>query len=357
MTFCIRQIVMVLTCLVMLLAMGISACKPDTVEPPQDTTSKTLPTQTHLPTSTPTTTPPPPTKPTTTPTFTSTSSLTIAPTTSTPATTLTPTQTPTPTPTFTHTTPPPPPTTQDYYSQYYHSYIFEGYPAHVWPLYGSLAIDSCAFNIQTPAYNNMGEYSNSYSIIYVTEKTREEISSFYNSLLGEPTVPGGFYDAKGIIDGYEVDARWDDYDSDYRVYLSVKLPNSEPATPDPYFKEWPVISNPYLVDFPDDVFPLYKFAVMWAEDYSVRSNQPKGQTFASKMYTHSGNKAEALVFYRELLASSQNYKEVEKAETHGKSYTLTGILDGYQFNIIVGVWGREDMIQVTIIGVPFPPSS
>ena len=167
--------------------------------------------------------------------------------------------------------------------------------------------------------------------------------------MNEPTEPGGFYDATGVIDSHEVTARWDDFSYHYNVYLSVTLPNSPPATENPFFKEWPVTSNPFLEDFPVDIFPLYEFDVMWAEDYTVNSNPPSGQIFANKMFAHSGTKAGALEFYRELLQDAKDYEERITEEWEGERFILTGNLEGHQFNISVGVWGREDMIQITIV--------
>jgi len=95
-------------------------------------------------------------------------------------------------------------TTNDKYSNY-HGYLLDGYPEDIWPVYGSLAIDRCALDIQFPAYNSTGSYVNSYKVVYVTDKTKQEIAEYYNSLL-ETTDDQSFYDASGTINGYELTA-------------------------------------------------------------------------------------------------------------------------------------------------------
>ncbi len=335
---CTRAAMLASTLVAILLTVSLSGCRTDV---DVTTPATTTPTTTKFTTTTQPEPPVPTPEPTTTqliPTTTEPPFVTVTPTPP-PATTTEPTVTP----------PPPPTTTQDIYSRLYHSYLLEGYPEDIWPLYESLAVDSCTLDIQTPAYNNMGEHSNNYSVIYITDKEQAEIAEFYNSLLDEPTEPGGFYDAKGTIGGYEVGARWSDFSYHYSVYLYVSLPNSPPAVDNPFFDQWPVNNNPFLSDFPQDIFPLYELDLIWAETFTVNSNPPSGQIFATKMFAHSGTKAGALTFYRELLEGAEKYEERTTEEWEGESYRLTGSLQGHQFSVTVGVWGREDMISITIL--------
>lgn len=331
-----RRFPLVLTFIAILLVLSLGACQKDTETPPVTTPPITT-------TQPPATTQPSP--PVTTPEPTTTQP--VPTTTEPPIATITPN--PPPTTTAEPTVTPPPPTTQDIYSRLYHSYLLEGYPEDIWPLYESLAIDSCTLGIQTPAYNNSREHSNNYSVIYVTDKEQAEIAEFYNSLLDEPTGPDDFYDARGNIGGYGVTARWSDFSYHNTVYLSVSLPNSPPATENPFFTEWPVNSNPFLSDFPEDIFPLYELNLIWAETYTVNSNPPSGQIFASKMFAHSGNKTGALAFYRELLKDAIEYEERTFEEWEGESFRLTGFLQGHRFNITVGVWGRDNMVSINLI--------
>lgn len=370
MTFSRKQILLVLTSIVMLSAMGISACNcnSDTEGPPHSTTSLTSSTPTSITPSKPTTTLAPTTTPTSTlsPTLTTstTAPITTLTTTSTtptqtPTTTPAPTSTPTPTstsaPTSTPTTTPTttatpttPTTTQDPNDKIDRSLILEGYPEHIWPIYGCIVIESCDFQILDPVFNNKGRYENSYSLIYVTNKTREEISTYYNSLLGEHGEPSEYSEAEGVIDGYDVYVWW----YDYQVTLHVILPNSPPSTPDPFFKSWPVTSNHYLTNFPHDLLPMYELNQLWKEGYTVfRNPPPNGQTWATKLFTHSGTKAEALEFYRDKLGNAENYEEVVE-EVYGlTSHTLKGTISGTRFKVIIGWLDRDEMIEITCYGV------
>lgn len=363
-----RRFTLFVLAALLILAVGAGSCKAETDEngspadTPPATTSQPGTTVTDTTTSPPVDTQPPvtttesePTKtdPPATKTQTPKATVTEPP----PDTTISdPPEETTPPPTTTAKgeveptgTPVPPTTEQDPYKQRYHGYLLDGYPEDIWPLYGSLAVDSCALVIQTPAYNAWGEYSNTFYVVYVTDKEQEEVAEYYNSLLDEPTEPGGYYDARGVIGGYGVSARWSDFSRDYNVYLAVSLPNTPPATENPFFTDWPVTSNPFLADFPVEVFPLYEFDTMWSEYYSVHSNPPSGQIFADKMFAHTGTKTGALEFYRELLKDAEGYEEATSEAHHGERINITGSLHGHNFNITVGVWGRENMINVRII--------
>jgi hypothetical protein len=211
-------------------------------------------------------------------------------------------------------------------------YLLPGYPEDIWPLYESLAIDSCSFEVQTPAYNNTGRYYNSFSIIYVTEESKEEIAEFYLSLLVSPE-ESSFYDAIGAIQGYQVDARVDEQTGYNNVYLSVLLPENSPIT-----------SNPLLEDFPDEDFPLLQVNQIWREDCWVNSNQ-QGQLWKSKMFSHNATGTEALEYYRALLGDAEGYTEEKRSD---QQVVLKGFAKGYNFIITIGVWNKPEMINITV---------
>ena len=352
--------------------MSISACNcnSDTEGPPHQTTSltsstptsKTSPASTQTPTSITTS------KPATSLTPTTTSTATLSPTlpatsktapitTLTTTSTTTPTQTTTtptvtetlePTATLTSTTPTPPTTTQDPGDKIDRSMILDGYPEHIWPIYGCIFIESCDFQILDPVFNNKGRYENSFSLIYATDKTEEEISAYYNSLLGEHGEPSEYSEAEGIIDGYDVYVWW----YDYQVTLHVILPNSPPSTPDPFFKSWPVTSNHYLTNFPHDLMPMYELNQLWKEGYSVFLGPlPHGQTWATKLFTHSGTKAEALEFYRAIFKNAEDYEENVEEWYGATSLSLTGTISGTRFKVIIGWLDRDEMIEITCYGI------
>jgi hypothetical protein len=225
-------------------------------------------------------------------------------------------------------------TTANPYS-HFHGYLLEGYPEDIWPLYGELAIDSCALDIQFPSYNTTGVYVNRYNVIYVTDKTQEEITEYYNSLL-QTTEDSSFYDAVGTIGGYEVDARWDYWSGNNIVYLSVLLPNTLNIT-----------SNPFHADFPESLRNLYELGNMWAEDYTCNSNPPAGEIIASKLFSHTGSFEEALDYYRALYGDTQDYEETVTEKYEGQSIHLSGVIDDLSFTVIIGVWGKADMIQIS----------
>ncbi len=218
---------------------------------------------------------------------------------------------------------------------HYRGYLLEGYPEDIWPLYGKLAIDSCSLDIQFPAYNNMGYYINSYSVVYVTDKTKTEIAQYYSSLLqtGEES---GFYDAQGTINGYEVFARWDEWSGENIVYLSVLLPNTLNIT-----------GNPFHTDFPESLQNLYQFGDMWSEYYVCTSNPPAGTIISAKLFSHTGTYEDAIEYYRALYSDKQDYEETVTQESGGPSTRLRGVIDELTFTIIIGVWGNTDMIQVS----------
>jgi hypothetical protein len=217
---------------------------------------------------------------------------------------------------------------------YYHGYLLEGYPEDIWPLYGELAIDSCALDVQFPSYNQTGHYVNSYKVVYITDKTKQEIAEYYTSLL-QTKEDSEFYDAVGTINGYEVDARWDEWNDDYIVYLSVVLPDSIDLT-----------SNPLHADFPEVLLNYYEIDELWWE-YFVCTSNPGGTVMASKMYSHSGTIGEALEFYRALYGDTQNYKETVTQESYGESTLLSGVIDDISFKITIGVWGKPEMINIS----------
>ncbi len=225
-------------------------------------------------------------------------------------------------------------TTKDPYS-HYRGYLLDGYPEDMWPLYGKLAIDLCALDIQFPAYNNMGYYVNSYSVVYVTDKTQQEIAEYYNSLL-QTREESGFYDAIGTINGYEVTARWDFWSGENIVYLSVLLPNTLNIT-----------GNPFHADFPESLLNLYKINNMWMEYYVCTSNPPAGTIISSKLFSHTGTYEEAIEYYRALYSSMQDYEEIVTQEYNGPRTLLKGVVDDLNFSISIGVWGNPDMIQVS----------
>jgi len=226
--------------------------------------------------------------------------------------------------------------------------ILDGYPEHIWPIYGCIVIESCDFQILDPVFNNKGRYENSFSLIYATDKTEEEISAYYNSLLGEHGEPSEYSEAEGIIDGYGVYVWW----YDYQVTLHVILPNSPPSTPDPFFKSWPVTSNHYLTNFPHDLMPMYELNQLWKEGYSVFLGPlPHGQTWATKLFTHSGTKAEALEFYRAIFKNAEDYEENVEEWYGATSLSLTGTISGTRFKVIIGWLDRDEMIEITCYGV------
>jgi len=225
-------------------------------------------------------------------------------------------------------------TTTDPYS-HYRGYLLEGYPEDIWPLFGKLAIDSCSFDIQFPAYNRTGIYVNSYSVVYVTDKTREEIAEYYGSRL-ETREESGFYDAIGTIDGYEVSARWDYWSGENIVYLSVLLPNTLNIT-----------SNPLHADFPESLLNLYELGDMWSEYYRCTSNPPAGTIISAKLFSHTGTYEGALEYYRNLYSDKEGYEETVTQESGGPSTRLRGVIDDLTFTIIIGVWGNPDMVQVS----------
>ena len=224
-------------------------------------------------------------------------------------------------------------TTKDPYS-HYRGYLLDGYPEDIWPLYGKLAIDLCSLDIQFPAYNNVGHYVNSYNVIYVTDKTQPEIAEYYNSLL-QTREESGFYDAVGTIGDYKVDARWDFWSGENIVYLSVLLPNTLNIT-----------GNPFHADFPESMLNLYQMENMWSELYVCTSNPPAGTVVSSKLFSHTGTYEEAIEYYRALYSDTQDYEETVTQEYNGPRTQLTGVIDDLTFSIIIGVWGKPDMIQV-----------
>jgi hypothetical protein len=225
-------------------------------------------------------------------------------------------------------------TTTDPYSRY-RGYLLEGYPEDIWPLYGKLAIDSCALDIQFPSYNSMGIYFNSYSVVYITDKTKEEIAEYYTALL-DTREESTFYDAIGTISGYEVDARWDEWSGENIVYLSVLLPNTLNIT-----------GNPFHADFPESLQNLYQLGNMWSEYYVCTSNPPAGTIISAKLFSHTGTYEDAIEYYRALYSDKQDYTETVTQESGGPSTRLKGVIDELTFTIIIGVWGNPDMIQVS----------
>ena len=223
-------------------------------------------------------------------------------------------------------------TTIDPYSNY-HGYLLDGYPEDIWPLYGELAIDSCSLDVQFPSYNQTGHYVNSYTVVYITNKTKQEIAEYYTSLL-QTQEESGFYDALGTIDGYELNARWDEWGANNIVYLSVLLPNTLNIT-----------ENPLHADFPEILLNFYEIDDLWNE-YFVCTSNPGGTVIASKLFSHSGTKAEALEFYRSLYSDTQDYKETVTQEYSGESVQLSGVIDELSFIITIGVWGDPSMIQI-----------
>ncbi|MFA5761802.1 MAG: hypothetical protein WC877_08605 [Dehalococcoidales bacterium] len=218
---------------------------------------------------------------------------------------------------------------------HYRGYLLEGYPEDIWPLYGKLAIDSCALDIQFPSYNSMGIYFNSYSVVYITDKTKEEIAEYYTALL-DTREESTFYDAIGTISGYEVDARWDEWSGENIVYLSVLLPNTLNIT-----------GNPFHADFPESLQNLYQLGNMWSEYYVCTSNPPAGTIISAKLFSHTGTYEDAIEYYRALYSDKQDYTETVTQESGGPSTRLKGVIDELTFTIIIGVWGNPDMIQVS----------
>ncbi|ADJ25386.1 putative lipoprotein [Dehalogenimonas lykanthroporepellens BL-DC-9] len=230
----------------------------------------------------------------------------------------------------------PAPTTQGPYSNYY-GYLLTGYPEDIWPLYESAAIESCTLDVQYPAYNNgYNIYRNIYYVLYKTEAAKEDIAEYYNSLLAQKE-ESSYYDAIGVIDGYEVTVRVDDSISPATVYISVTLPRNHP-----------MVSNPLLEDFPEDRFPLYELNTIWAETFNVNSNQPSGEQFSDVYFSHSGNRDEALEFYRDLFEGAEGYEEETVDSLNGKQTTLSGNMYDYEFSIVIGVWGYDDMIEIRL---------
>ena len=224
-------------------------------------------------------------------------------------------------------------TSTDPYS-HYRGYLLDGYPEDIWPLYGKLAIDSCSFDIMFPAYNNTGHFTNTYNVVYVTDKTQKEIAEYYTALL-DTNEESSFWDAKGTVNGYEVDARWDYWSGENIVYLSVLLPNTLNIT-----------SNPFHTDFPESLLNLYELDDMWSERYICTSNPPTGTIISSKLFSHTGTYDAAIDYYRALYSETQDYEETVTEEYSGPSTQLRGIIDDMTFTIIIGVWGNPAMIQV-----------
>ncbi|MBN1376001.1 MAG: hypothetical protein JXA01_07590, partial [Dehalococcoidia bacterium] len=235
------------------------------------------------------------------------------------------------------TTAPHPTTTYDPYS-YYRGYLLEGYPEDIWPLYESVGIESCTLDVQYPAYNNFfNDYTVNYSVVYKSEAERDDIVEYYLSLLPEPQ-ESGWYDAIGILEGYEVSVRVDDGRSPADVYIAVTPPDNPPIT-----------SNPLLEDFPRELFPLYELNEIWAEIFNVNSNPPSGQQFAEFYFSHSGTRNEALEFYRDLFGDAEGYEEATVDEWKGEQTTLRGYMHDYHFTIVVGIWGDGQIIQVRLM--------
>ena len=133
-----------------------------------------------------------------------------------------------------------------------------------------------------------------------------------------------------------MDARWDYWSGENIVYLSVLLPNTLNIT-----------SNPFHTDFPESLLNPYKLGDMWDEHYACTSNPPNGTIMASKMFSHTGSYEEAVNYYRELYGETQDYKETVVQEYSGPSTRMSGVIDDFKFKIIVGVWGKQDMISVS----------
>ncbi|MDD4923452.1 MAG: hypothetical protein PHF74_01280 [Dehalococcoidales bacterium] len=225
-------------------------------------------------------------------------------------------------------------TTTDPYSNF-RGYLLDGYPEDIWPLYGKLAIDLCALDIQFPAYNDMGYYVNAYKVVYITDKTQTEIAAYYNSLL-QTREDSSFYDAVGTIGDYYVDARWDYWSGNNIVYLYVLLPNTLNIT-----------SNPFHTDFPESLQNLYRLGDMWAEYHSCTSNPPSGTIISSKLFSHTGTYEEAIEYYRALYSDMQDYEETVTQEYNGQRTLIRGVIDDLSFSISIGVWGNPDMIQIS----------
>ncbi|MFA5629011.1 MAG: hypothetical protein WC958_01935 [Dehalococcoidales bacterium] len=225
-------------------------------------------------------------------------------------------------------------TTQTYdpYS-HYHGYLLEGYPEDIWPLYGSLAIVSCAFMIQYPVYNNIGYYQNRYSVIYVTDKSKAQIAEYYGSLL-DTKEEHSFFDAVGTVKGYYVDAYWDDFMGYGEVYLTVSLPEGSGLT-----------SNPFHTDFPEVMQNYYNPNEWWGEDHACMSNPPNGTLWYIKMFSFNGTNQEALAYYRALYGDAESYKETVTENYYGEETTISGYIGEVRFAITVG-WGAAGLINI-----------
>ena len=301
---------------------------PSETSPPQQTTTQSAPSTTQA-----------------TPTVTHSRPATTFPTSAPPVTSITSTQTPGTTTTAPVTTTTqaevtvtsPPTTTHDPYS-HYRGYLLEGYPEDIWPLYESVGIESCSLSVHYPAYNNLySGYSNSYSVIYKSIADKADIAEYYLELLPFPE-ESSWYDAIGVIDGYTLSVRVDDGRSPADVYISVSLPDDSGMT-----------SNPLMTGFSESQFPLYEVNETWAEIVVVNSNPPSGEQFSEIYFSHSGTASEALGFYRGLFAGAEGYKEVTVEEWQGEEVTLSGYMHGYNFQIVVGVWGNSEIIQIKLV--------
>lgn len=301
---------------------------PSETSPPQQTTTQSAPSTTQA-----------------TPTVTHSRPATTFPTSAPPVTSITSTQTPGTTTTAPVTTTTqaevtvtsPPTTTHDPYS-HYRGYLLEGYPEDIWPLYESVGIESCSLSVHYPAYNNLySGYSNSYSVVYKSIVDKADIVEHYLELLPFPQ-ESSWYDAIGVIDGYTLSVRVDDGRSPADVYISVGLPDDSGMT-----------YNPLMTGFPESQFPLYEVNEIWAEIVDVNSNPPTGEQFSEIYFSHTGTASEALGFYRGLFADTEGYKEVTVEEWQGEEVTLSGYMHGYNFQIVVGVWGNSEIIQLRLV--------
>lgn len=125
------------------------------------------------------------------------------------------------------------------------SFLLEGYPEDIVPLFKSVKVSSSNFFVN----NDPGKFDdyfgtpvNYYNVVFETEASPEEMLSYYRSLMSEVNSdPLNDETVEGKIDKYKVSASHYGNDPANYGYLQVYLPPAELAKSNPYFKNYPGI--------------------------------------------------------------------------------------------------------------------
>ena len=323
----------------LMLSFSLASCQPGeetptpsapTTQIPQTTTSN--PTTTPAaPTTTTTTEPSAPlvttsseTPPTTTKTATPTST---TPTTTPPTTTQLPTTTTTEPPITSAT----PPTTTSTKWQL-NGYLLEGYPENIWPVYGSVAISHCVYQIDYVMLTSFPEHT--YRVSYITDKSYDDLFNYYSGLL-KIAEPDEIFEINGTISGYKVQAKFKDIGDGYHeVLLGVELPIGVGTIP-----------HPLLADFPEFLIDCYAIGDVILEYYLCDSEGPNGSTVGYKMYQSQRAPNELVDHYVQLFESAADYEQYYEDEIGAR--VLEGTFGEIEARVELGLYWVEEWISIS----------